>query len=81
MFEIDKSLSRPNIPRTIRFTEELFDALLEISEKEEISFNSLVLQCCNYALSNYKIRKIRIKRMKIKSGYGHNNINCYRNVD
>lgn len=48
MFEIDKSLSRPNIPRTIRFTEELFDALLEISEKEEISFNSLVLQCCNY---------------------------------
>lgn len=54
MFEIDKSLSRPNIPRTIRFTEELFDALLEISEKEEISFNSLVLQCCNYVLSNYK---------------------------
>lgn len=54
MFEIDKSLSRPNIPLTIRFTEELFDALLEISEKEEISFNSLVLQCCNYALSNYK---------------------------
>lgn len=54
MFEIDKSLSRPNIPRTIRFNEELFDALLEISEKEEISFNSLVLQCCNYALSNYK---------------------------
>lgn len=54
MFEIDKSLSRPNIPRTIRFTEELFDALLEISEKEEISFNSLVLQCCNYELSNYK---------------------------
>lgn len=54
MFEIDKSLSRPNIPRTIKFTEELFDALLEISEKEEISFNSLVLQCCNYALSNYK---------------------------
>lgn len=54
MFEIDKSLSRPNIPRTIRFTEELFDALLEISEKEEISFNSLMLQCCNYALSNYK---------------------------
>lgn len=54
MFEIDKSLSRPNILRTIRFTEELFDALLEISEKEEISFNSLVLQCCNYALSNYK---------------------------
>lgn len=57
MFEIDKSLSRPNIPRTIRFTEELFDALLEISEKEEISFNSLVLQCCNYALSNYKNKK------------------------
>ncbi len=54
MFEIDKSLSRPNIPRTIRFTEELFDSLLELSTKEKISFNSLVLQCCNYALKNYK---------------------------
>lgn len=54
MFEIDKFLSRPNIPRTIRFTEELFDDLLELSEKEEISFNSLVLQCCNYALKNYE---------------------------
>ena len=54
MFEIDKPLSRPNIPRTIRFTEELFDSLLELSMKEKISFNSLVLQCCNYALKNYK---------------------------
>lgn len=54
MFEIDKSLSRPNIPRTIRFTEELFDALLELSENKGVSFNSLVLQCCNYALKNYK---------------------------
>ena len=54
MFEIDKSLSRPNIPRTIRFTEELFDSLLELSTKEKISFNSLVLQCGNYALKDYK---------------------------
>lgn len=60
MFEIDKSLSRPNIPRTIRFTEELFDALLKLSTEEEISFNSLVLQCCNYALNNYKKREEEI---------------------
>lgn len=57
MFKIDKSLARPNMPRTIRFTEELFDALLELSEEEGISFNSLVLQCCNYALSNYKSKE------------------------
>jgi len=38
MFKVDKAMSRSNIPRTIRF---------------KISFNSLVLQCCKYAICNY----------------------------
>ncbi|GLB31282.1 hypothetical protein LAD12857_32050 [Lacrimispora amygdalina] len=53
MFKVDKAMSRSNIPRTIRFNEELFDVLAEISSSEKISFNSLVLQCCQYAIRNY----------------------------
>lgn len=57
MFTINKSLSRPNVPRTIRFTEDLFDELYIVSKKEEISFNALVLQCCQYALCHYGIEE------------------------
>nr|WP_314463100.1 hypothetical protein [uncultured Clostridium sp.] len=53
MFKVDKAMSRSNIPRTIRFNEELFDVLAKISSSEKISFNSLVLQCCQYAICNY----------------------------
>ena len=41
MFKITKSFRKANIPKTIRFTEELDDMLLKIAEKEEISFNEL----------------------------------------
>lgn len=54
MFKVEKSLSRPNIPRTIRFNEELFESLSQISANENISFNALVLQCCQYALNHYE---------------------------
>ncbi len=54
MYKVNKTLSRSNIPRTIRFTEEIFDKLAEISSSEKISFNALVLQCCRYALCNYE---------------------------
>ena len=39
MFVIDKTLLKPNIPRTIRFTPILYDWLLKVSEDEELSFN------------------------------------------
>ena len=51
MFQIYKAFSGANISRTIRFTEDIFERLNKISVKENISFNSLVLQCCFYALS------------------------------
>lgn len=50
MFKIIKLFSNANIPRTIRFTEELFDELNNVAQKNGISFNLLVLQCYRYAL-------------------------------
>lgn len=46
MFEIDRTLLRPNIARTIRFTPVLYDWIKEVSEKEDLSFNQVVLLCC-----------------------------------
>lgn len=52
MFKIIKPLTNANVPRTIRFTEDLFDELNTIAGKNDISFNMLVLQCCRYALDH-----------------------------
>lgn len=52
MFKIEKELKTANVPRTIRFTEPLFEELNRIASENDISFNHLVLQCCKYALDN-----------------------------
>ena len=52
MFKINKEFKSANVSRTIRFTEPLFEGLNEVASKNGISFNLLVLQCCNYALEN-----------------------------
>lgn len=52
MFKIDNELKSANIPRTIRFTEPLFEKLNDTAQKNNISFNLLVLQCCKYAMEN-----------------------------
>ena len=52
MFKVENELKSANIPRTIRFTEPLFEKLNETAAKNNISFNLLVLQCCKYALEN-----------------------------
>jgi predicted metal-binding transcription factor (methanogenesis marker protein 9) len=54
MFKIEKVYSRANIPKTIRFTEELDAKLTALASGENISFNELVLCCCQYALDNYE---------------------------
>lgn len=41
-----------SINRTIRIKPETFDKLMEISEKNDVSFNKVVNQCLEYALSN-----------------------------
>ncbi len=53
MFAIDKTLIKADIPRTIRFTSALYDWLTEVSRKEGLSFNQMVLQCCKNAKDQY----------------------------
>ena len=53
MFLIDKSLAKPNVSKTIRFTERLDEQLTVLAKGEGISFNELVLRCCEYALKDY----------------------------
>ena len=40
------------VNRTFRITKELAESLSEIAQREGISVNELVVQCCNYAISN-----------------------------
>lgn len=53
MFRIDKTFAKANIAKTIRFTEELNSILTVLARGEGISFNELVLRCCQYAIDNY----------------------------
>lgn len=57
MFKIKNEFGNANIPRTIRFTESLFDRLNETAQRNDISFNMLVLQCCKYALDDESIEE------------------------
>jgi predicted HicB family RNase H-like nuclease len=52
MFKVDNELKNANTPRTVRFTEPLFEKLNSVAQQNGISFNLLVLQCCKYALDN-----------------------------
>lgn len=54
MFKLKEKGKGATIPRTIRFTEELFSQLNQFAAEHNVSFNSLVLQCCEYALDNYE---------------------------
>lgn len=46
MFHIDKAFLHPNISVTVRFTPVLYEWLKSVCEREDITFNHLVLQCC-----------------------------------
>lgn len=52
MFRIQKDYQGANVPRTIRFTPDLFEQLNQIAAENNISLNLLVLQCCTYAIEN-----------------------------
>ncbi len=53
MFVVKKPHAKANVPKTIRFTEELNQQLLALAAETEVSFNELVIQCCQYALDQY----------------------------
>lgn len=40
--------------RTIRMPDDLIEKLGKIAAEKDISFNQLVIQCCEYALDNLK---------------------------
>jgi predicted HicB family RNase H-like nuclease len=42
------------VNKTFRITKELNDKLSRIAQQENISVNELVVQCCNFAISNMK---------------------------
>ncbi|MFI3230704.1 MAG: hypothetical protein R3Y29_04045 [bacterium] len=52
MFKINNEFKNANVSRTIRFPEELFIKLKDVSTKNNISLNLLILQCCIYAIKN-----------------------------
>lgn len=47
----DKELVNPNIARTIRFTPILYEWLMQVKEREQLSFNQVVLQCCKNCMT------------------------------
>lgn len=49
MFEVKKTKSSN---KTIRMPDELIEKLQSIADKNDISFNQLVVQCCEYALND-----------------------------
>ncbi|MEE1054243.1 MAG: hypothetical protein U0L36_00190, partial [Acutalibacteraceae bacterium] len=49
MFEVKKAKSSN---KTIRMPDELIEKLQYIADKNDISFNQLVVQCCDYALND-----------------------------
>ncbi len=57
MFEVNNEFKNANVPRTIRFTDDLFEELSKIASENGVSFNLLVLQCCKYALENMNPKK------------------------
>lgn len=46
----DKEMVNPNIARTIRFTPVLYEWLMRVKERENLSFNQVVLQCCKNSM-------------------------------
>lgn len=49
MFEIKK---QTNSNKTIRMPDNLIEEMQRLADINDISFNQLVIQCCEYALKN-----------------------------
>lgn len=51
-----------NIPRTIRFTEELFEQYTNLSKETGVSFNELVLRAMRYSYKDLVIEDDKPKK-------------------
>lgn len=49
MFEVKKP---HNSNKTIRMPDDLIERLQRLADENDISFNQLVIQCCEYALGH-----------------------------
>ena len=57
------------VNKTFRITKDLNERLSQIAQKEDISMNELVVQCCEFALSNLSDNKEKqeaIKKQKLQ---------------
>ena len=52
MFQIKRWRHGANLPHTVRFPDELCESLAQIAQDNDVSFNTMVIQCCNYAICN-----------------------------
>lgn len=55
MFKVKHTGETAN--RTFRFPKELLEKMSEISQRENVSLNSFVVQCCEYAIDNMQEKK------------------------
>ena len=55
MFQVRQTEEMIN--KTFRLPSSLLDELARIAEREKVSVNNLVRQCCEYALANMKPEK------------------------
>ncbi len=52
MFKVRHTEETAN--RTFRFPKPLLEKMSVVAQKENVSLNSFVVQCCEYAMSNFK---------------------------
>jgi len=56
MFKVEKI---EYVNKTFRINRQLLERLEEVAQKENISLNALVVQCCQYALNNMQTDTIK----------------------
>ena len=52
MFRVNKKTNKVTVSHSIRFDEDLYEELQILAAKENVAINTLVMQCCRYALDN-----------------------------
>ena len=52
MFKVRHTEETAN--RTFRFPKSLLDKMSVVAQQENVSLNSFVIQCCEYALENFQ---------------------------
>ena len=57
MFKVRHTEETSN--RTFRFPKSLLDRMSEVAQQENVSLNSFVVQCCEYAMENIQESNIK----------------------